>query len=482
MTFTASSPPATVLVCTCGRGELVRQAVEAIVAAMRSSDELLVVEAQSTGARELVARLDDERYRWMAAPQPGKSRQLNVGLRAAGNPVVVITDDDCRVGPGWIAAMADPFLEPDVGIVFGAVEGLSRLPGSAPQAPTPGPATPDMWRFSHGAAMAVRRSAAFDVGGFDERLGPGTTQHGGEEADLLLRMRSAGWRCFAADAPPVRHVEWRSEAEHLENLLVYERGAGAWVGAALRRGAPSAARSILTRLRYQSELLRRPDVFALRAERAFGRGLAAGLRLKPTRFLELSSPQSPRSASPASNGVGTPARVPWPNVHGRRCLVLGALDGGIEDELKRRAAAEVIVLELPAAPTNLAGLGAFDLVLAHGLLKTDDPLDWFRGIRSVCRSYLLSIERIDFWTTVLGRGRPIAKRAPQRAMNGAAHRRLLGLAGFEVQLTSRPWFVSDRGSSPGYLERAILTRPATGGAASRAFHEPWDGAESAAEA
>lgn len=484
MTVTASPPPATVLVCTRGRGELVTACVEAIVASLRSSDELLVIEAQSSAAREAVVQLRDDRCRWIAAPHPGKSRQLNIGIRAARNPVVMITDDDCLVATEWIAAMAQPFFERDVGIVFGAVEGLSRLPGSAPQSATPGPAPPEMWRFSHGAAMAVRRTAAFEVGGFDERLGPGTPQHG-EEADLLLRMQSGGWRCFAADAPAVQHLEWRSEAEELDNLLVYEGGGGAWVGAALRRGRADAAGAIRTRLRYQFALLRRRDAFALRAQRAFCIGVLAGLRLKPTRFLEpvaqLGPPSSPRRPRLRAEDPGAPAGLPWPSVHGRRCLLLGPRDGAIEQELRRREAAEVVVSELPAAAADLAELGSFDLVVAHGLLRTDEPLRWFHGIHSICSSYLLSIERIHLWRTLVGRHRPHVRRngrgrARSWTMNGAAHRQILDRAGFEVQLTSRPWFEPDWGRSPGYLKRAVLTRPAPAGVGDRASLAASDGA------
>jgi hypothetical protein len=332
-----------------------------------------------------------------------------------------------------------------------------------------------MWRFSHGAAMAVRRSAAVEIGGFDERLGPGTAQHG-EEADLLLRMQAAGWRCFVPDALPVRHIEWRSEAEHSENLLVYERGAGAWVGAALRRRRAGAVRPIFTRLRYQTALLRRGDAFALRAQRGFCGGVVAGLRLKPTRFLELvtelDAQATHRSRLPLANDARAPVRLPWPNVHGRRCLILGPADGAIERELTRREAAEVVVLELPAAIADLTELGTFDLVVAHDLLHTDEPLGWFHVIHAVCRSYLLSIERFHFWLSLLGRRRPYARRfqrgqTPRWVMNGAAHRQLLDRAGFEIQLAPPPWFVADPGASLGYLKRAFLTRPTTAGAAAQ---------------
>lgn len=453
-----ASPPATVIVCTRDRGQLLTECVREIMADLRTHDELIVVEAQSVGIPDLATRHEDPRLRWIAAAQPGKSRQLNLGIRHAHNKVVVITDDDCLVPAGWISAMAEPFLERDVGIAFGSVDGLTRLPGPAPELPGPGPAPADVWRFSHGAAMAIRRQAVIDAGGFDERLGPGARVHG-EEADLMLRMHSAGWRCFVADAPPVRHVEWRTPGEEVRNRLVYERGAGAWVGAAIRRGSASAAATIVSRLRYQGAHLRTPGAFALRAEIAFCSGVATGLGLTPRRFLPAADQQAPPASKPHVIGARPIERLPWPGVYGRRCLCL-ANDEQLAFELDRRQAGEVTVLrprDTGLGDLTASQIGRFDLVVAHDLAGADEPVRWLRALASICDSHLLSIERIHLWLTLLGRRRPYVAR--HAVMNGSAHRRLLEAAGLEVQLAGRPWIVRDAGGHR-YAERAILTRPA----------------------
>src|SRR3546814_4062134 len=94
--------------------------------------------------------------------------------------------------------------------------------------------------------MALRRHAAIEVGGFDERLGPGAPLHG-EEHDLVLRLYEAGWQGVVADAPVVEHLDWRDDSERLANLLVYSRGAGAFLGAALRRSPKAAAPLVVDR-------------------------------------------------------------------------------------------------------------------------------------------------------------------------------------------------------------------------------------------
>ena len=168
----------------------------------------------------------------------------------------------------------------------GPVRGLSgvRSVDVPPLAPGAPPAV--TWEYANGAAMAVRRRAVLDLGGFDERLGPGAPVHG-EEHDLVLRLQEAGWQARIADAPPVRHLDWRDEPETRRNLLVYSRGAGAFLGAALRRAPRRNARLLVRRARYQASLWRHADAegaaFGATTTWAFVRGLARGLLLRPMR-------------------------------------------------------------------------------------------------------------------------------------------------------------------------------------------------------
>lgn len=276
----------TALVCTRGRPELLGDCLRSVAAALPADGELIVVAFEDYGAESLVASLGP-RARFIAAPQGGKSRQLNLGLRAARHDVVVLTDDDCRVAAGWPAAMAAPFADPSVGVAFGQVEGLSAVPGAALPPPLqPGVPPPVTWQYANGAAMAVRRQAALDVGGFDERLGPGAPVHG-EEHDLVLRLDEAGWAARIAAAPTVRHLEWRDAAATRQNLVVYSKGAGAFIGAAMRRDPRRWRRMLVRRARYQALLWREREgglTFGPRTTWAFLAGLLHGLRLAPQRF------------------------------------------------------------------------------------------------------------------------------------------------------------------------------------------------------
>jgi O-antigen biosynthesis protein len=270
-------PTVTAIVATRNRPELLPSAVRSLVAAMQPSDQLIVVESGDSGAEEVIASLAGPVMLHLRSTVPGKSHKLNRAIEQATGEIIVITDDDASVERDWIDAMAAAFADPSVGIGFGPVDGLTlHREVQQPRLPI-GDAPVTTWDYAHGASMAVRATAAWDVGGFDERLGPGAPAHG-EEHDLLIRLWERGWRAVIIAAPAVRHIEWRDDAETRRNLLVYERGGGALLGAALRRHPRRWARMAYLRGRYQLRLLRESP-FGFAALRAFTRGLGYGLRL-----------------------------------------------------------------------------------------------------------------------------------------------------------------------------------------------------------
>ena len=277
--------PVSGLICTKDRPALLGDAVRSLAASLGEDAEVVVV---TTGAD---SALDDlgPASRVLRSSRPGKSRQLNQGLLDVGGELVVCIDDDCRVAPDWVPAMVAPFEDPGVGAVFGPVRGLDGAGREVgPAVLVPGPAPALTWHYANGAAMALRRQAVLEVGGFDERLGPGAAVHG-EEHDLVLRLVEAGWRIAIADAPAVEHVGWRTSDERHRNLVVYSRGAGAFIGAALRRDPIRWWRLPVRRLRYELRQWRywreEGPSFGPRVTVAFLRGLLAGLRLEPRRWL-----------------------------------------------------------------------------------------------------------------------------------------------------------------------------------------------------
>jgi len=273
----------TVIIATKDRRELLAAAISSIATALHDDDELIVVEAGDSGASAALSAVDGPSTVHLAAARAGKSFQLNRAIEQASHEMLLFTDDDARVDADWARAMSAPFTEERVGIAFGPVEGLTQHGDARPSQVGVGDAPITTWTYAHGASMAVRRSAVCGVGGFDERLGPGAPAHG-EEHDLLIRVWEHGWRAVVADAPPVAHASWRTAKETDENLLVYERGGGAFLGAALRRHPFRWRKLLVLRAMYQVRLVRASPL-GRATLRSFLGGLWYGLRLGEASFL-----------------------------------------------------------------------------------------------------------------------------------------------------------------------------------------------------
>jgi GT2 family glycosyltransferase len=288
--MSTARPSVAVVVATYDRPAFLPECVASVAPQLVPGDDLIVAEAGDSQAAAALASLPADRPLGRIITTTGleKTRRQNAAARTSDADVVLFTDDDCRVPPGWVDGMAAPFADPAVAIAFGPVRGLTHLPGSDdPADPVPGEAPFVPWTYAHGASMAIRRTALLAVGGFDERLGPGARPGSGEEHDLLVRLRERGWRAVIADVAPVQHLEWRTPEQAAANALVYERGSGAFLGAALRRRGRGGWPLLKHRLGYERQLVAdRPGAdrrFARQAVRAFASGLLYGLRLRPWR-------------------------------------------------------------------------------------------------------------------------------------------------------------------------------------------------------
>lgn len=169
----------------------------------------------------------------------GFGRAANAGAATGAGPVVLV-NDDCVVRPGFVAAITAPLADAAVGMVAGltlraddptVVDGFgvaldaalgahNRLTGRRPGD------RPERLAVPCGAAAAYRRSAWEDAGGLDPALFAY-----GEDVDLGLRMRAAGWA--VAEAP--------------DALAVHVGGATAGVDPAWQRGLAGTARGFLLR-------------------------------------------------------------------------------------------------------------------------------------------------------------------------------------------------------------------------------------------
>jgi glycosyltransferase involved in cell wall biosynthesis len=282
---------ASVVLATAGRAELVRRSLPGLVRAAErvAHTEVIVVEQGAATTSRIAGELGVEVV-VVHDDGHGASRGRNIGAARACGDIVLFTDDDCLVPEGWVedhlAAFAERGAEDVVGS-FGQVTGLTRAgehedPVALGRRHGRG-ALP--WHIGHGSNMAVRREQLLAVGGWDERLGPGTPLPAGEDADLIARLLTQG-SLRSGTGEPVAHIEWRSADAEVTNLRAYEFGAGVWIGKALRRSrrdgvAYIRARHRLLRQRWHLDRSRKGGRrLVVRASIDFVRGLARGVALR----------------------------------------------------------------------------------------------------------------------------------------------------------------------------------------------------------
>lgn len=166
------------------RRHTLARAVTATLAQLSGADELIiVVDGNPAMYRRLAAAHDDRR---VTVVENGFGRGLsgarNTGLEAARAEVVVFLDDDAVPGPSALDGVRRCFADPGVTALGGAVH-PEWVDGHGPRwfppefgwvvgcdyrgLPSDGAAI----RNPIGAAMAVRRRALHEIGGFSEQLG-----------------------------------------------------------------------------------------------------------------------------------------------------------------------------------------------------------------------------------------------------------------------------------------------------------------------
>ena len=237
------------LVCTRNRPADAERAVRSLLASHGVDLELVVVDqSDDDETRRRLAALGDARVRLVRATPAGKPSALNKGLEVVASSIVVITDDDCEVPPGWVAGMARELqARPHVGLVFSNVVAASydRRRGYVPTYERRRDReVHSIWGTCAGrglgAAMAVRRDAVRALGGFDEAVGPGARFRSADDWDLELRLLLSGWHIYESADLWVVHHGFRSFADGRRHSHANWYGMGAVCAKPVRAGHPTA--------------------------------------------------------------------------------------------------------------------------------------------------------------------------------------------------------------------------------------------------
>jgi GT2 family glycosyltransferase len=280
------------VVCTRERPDLLVRCLPTVLAAEYQPREVLVVDQSADRrTRDLVHALqrDQPDLLYIDTPTRGLSAARNVAAERASGAILAFTDDDCLADPGWLRAVADEFrATPTTAAVCGRslprvevplIAGPASVRTDQSRRVFRGPSSP--WRVGNGSNMALSAQALRAIGGFDERLGPGSRFRGGEEADLLYRLLRAGQQLVYSPLPLVHHRQWRTAAQQLALAHDYGVGVGAFAAKHFCMGDPRVVRMlggwIAATLAELVRGMRAGDAGRARAARAFLSGLVVGV-------------------------------------------------------------------------------------------------------------------------------------------------------------------------------------------------------------
>jgi GT2 family glycosyltransferase len=230
---------ATVAIPSYQRPQLLLDTVRSVLRARSRPREIVVIDQSPLPHSELsdLGTVRGCEVRYIHSPTPGVSRARNLAFRLASQDIVVLLDDDMLVGDDSLehllagqrghgaravatgrvlaAAAEGPGLPPAPGALVSSIE-PAIFRGRQPVQVVPG------------ANVALPRSVLLEIGGYDERLGPGTRFPAAEDHDLSLRLLDAGCEVRHVPEAVVLHRSWRSRRALVRLRWTYARGVGAF--------------------------------------------------------------------------------------------------------------------------------------------------------------------------------------------------------------------------------------------------------------
>lgn len=225
-------PQVTVVIPTLNRAQPIVDLVNDLLQQKYPSFAIIVVD-QTAAVNTALSKLAASHFQ-VKIIRPdivGTCHARNVGVAAATGEIIVFLDDDVRLPDrGFLAGHAKNYSDPTVGGVAGRVNDRNETLNREQQGPVCrvtatgrifGNAASNIRQdvnAPRGANMSFRKTAIFQVGGFDEQFRGNAMR---EETDFSLRVVKAGWRIVYDPSASATHLSLQGGSRSADRLRWY---------------------------------------------------------------------------------------------------------------------------------------------------------------------------------------------------------------------------------------------------------------------
>ena len=232
-------PKASIIICSRNRAAQLGTCLDSIHEdeMVATEAELVLVDNGSTDDTHQIMKAHADRVRYPVLvrqePDAGLSRARNAGLDAATGDLLLFTDDDCYLAPGYIPLAVEIFESEDFDFGGGQIVLHDERDAFVGHNLFEQRRTLEPGRFIpagaiQGSSMVFRREVVEAVGFFDTMLGAGTP-FPCEDIDYVARASFAGFTGGQFPELIVRHDHGRRTVRDYENILrSYDHGRGAY--------------------------------------------------------------------------------------------------------------------------------------------------------------------------------------------------------------------------------------------------------------
>lgn len=226
------------IVATMGRDADIAVLLDSVLAQAWPDVEIIIVDQNRDERVAPIVAAYEKRLpiTHLRTPRPHANAARNLGLSRAGGDVVAFPDDDCILPPGTLAKVDRAFEHEGVDVLTGPSASPAGGLGSGRWNPESAPITlANVWTSVIEFNLWLRREVALELGGFDEKLGPGSVFGSAEGNDLVARAIRAGHSTWYERPLEIIHPDKR--LSDVATARAYTYGAG--LGVVLARHRPA---------------------------------------------------------------------------------------------------------------------------------------------------------------------------------------------------------------------------------------------------